>query len=52
MKTAIVTILLILLILTIFLTGCGHYAGGSTPRLVSWEMTPAGVFVPRYKLVE
>ena len=52
MKTATLTILLILLLLTVVLTGCGHYAGGSTPRLVSWEMTPAGVFVPRYMLSE
>jgi len=52
MKTAKLTILLILLLLTIVLTGCGHYVGGSTPRLDSWEMTPAGVFVPRYTLAE
>lgn len=52
MKTATLTALIILSLLAIVLTGCGQYSSGSNPKLVSWEMTPAGVFVPRYELVE
>ena len=52
MKTATLTVLIILLLLTIVLTGCGQYSSGSNPRLVGWEMTPAGVYAPRYKLSE
>jgi len=52
MKTATLTVLIILLLLTIVLTGCGQYASGTNPKIVGWEMTPAGVYAPRYKLSE
>jgi hypothetical protein len=50
MKTAL-TVLIILSLLTILLTGCGQ-AGGPTPKIVRWEMTPAGVYAPRYQFSE
>lgn len=51
MKKALLTIMLLLALLTVALAGCNESMSNNKMArdVESWQLTPAGVYVPQYE---
>ena len=51
MNFLMMTIVTVMVLLTISVSGCGQsvQANKTTTHIESWEMTPAGVYIPQYE---